>query len=81
MRRIGGVSDQHPSHLVTRSMNLHTQSHLSFEDSLTCTLTSKNIYSLGYCSPVTNNCSRKPFNDLSVSVEPLSLPVPSGYIA
>ena len=62
-------------------MNLHTQSHLTFEDSLTCTLTSKNIYSLGYSSPVTNDCSRKPFNDLPASVEPLSLPVPSGYIA
>ena len=80
-RRTGGEADQHQSQLVTRSMNLHTQPHLISENSPTCTLTSLNAYSSGFCSSVTNDCSRKPKAALPALVEPLTLPVHSGYIA
>ena len=32
-RRTGGEADQHPSQLVTRSLNLHTQPQLISENS------------------------------------------------
>ena len=74
-QRTGGEADQYPSQLVTRSMNLHTMPHLISENSPTCTLTSMNFYSSGFCSPITNDCSRKPKAAL---VESLTLPVHSG---
>ena len=40
-----------------------------------------NVYSSGICSYVTNDCSRKPKAALPALVEPLTLPVHSGYIA
>ena len=76
--RTGGEADQHPSQIVTRSLNLHTQPHLISENSPTCTLTSMNAYSSGFCSSVTNDCSRKPKAALPALVEPLTLPVDSG---
>ena len=48
---------------------------------LYCTLTSINVYSSGFCSSVTNNCSRKPKAALPALVEPLKLAAHSGYIA
>ena len=78
--RTGGEADQHPSQLVTRSLNLHTQPHLISENCPTCTLTSMNVYSSGFCSSVTNDCSMKPKAALPALVEPLTLPVHSGYI-
>ena len=77
----GGEADQHPSQLVTRSLNLHTQPHLISENSPTCTLTSMNSYSSGFCSSVTNDCSGKPKAALPALVEPLTLPVHSIYVA
>ena len=62
-------------------MNLHTLPRLISENSTTCTLTSMNFYSSGFCSSVTNDCSRKPKAVLPVLVESLTLPVHSGYIA
>ena len=79
--RTGGESDQYPSQLVTRSMNLNTLPHLISENSPTCTLTSMNAYSSGFCSSVTNDCSRKPKAALRALVESLTLTVHSGYIA
>ena len=79
--RTGGEADQHPSQLVTRSLNLHTQPHLISENSPTCTLTSMNVYSSDFCSSVTNVCSRKPKAALPSLVDPLTLPFHSGYIA
>ena len=79
--RTGGEADQHPSQLVTRSLNLHTQRHLISEDSPTCTLTSMNAYSSGFSTSVTNDCSRKPNSALPALVEPLTVQVHSGYIA
>ena len=40
-----------------------------------------NVYSSGFYSSVTNDCSRKPKAALPALVEPLMLPVHSGYIA
>ena len=77
----GGEVDQHPSQLVTRSMNLHAQPHLISQNSPTCTLTSMNFCSSGFCSSVINDCSRKPKASLPALVEPLTLPVHSGYMA
>ena len=77
-RRAGGEADQHPSQLVTRSLNLHTQPPLISENSPTCTLTSMNVYSSGFC---TNECSRKAKAALPALVEPMTLQVHSGYIA
>ena len=57
--RTGSEADQHQSQLVTRSLNLHTQPQLVSDNSLTCTLTSMNVYSSGFCSSVTNECSIK----------------------
>ena len=53
--RSGGEADQHPSQLVTRSSDLHTQPHLISENSPTCTLTLMNVYSSDFCSSVTND--------------------------
>ena len=80
-RRTLGETDQHPSQLVTRPMNLHTQPLLTCENSPPCHLTSKNFYSSDFSSFVTNDCSRKPKASLPASVEPLTFPSPSGYIA
>ena len=80
-QRTGGEADQHPSQLVTQSLNLHTQPHLISENYPTCTLTSMNVYSSGFCSSVTNECSRKPKAALPALVEPMTLQVHSGYIA
>ena len=41
----------------------------------------KNNYSSDFCCYVTIDCSRKPKAALSASVEPLTLTVPSAYIA
>ena len=79
--RTGGEADQHPSQLVTQSLNLHTQLHLISEISPTCSLTSMNVCSSRFCSSVTNDCSRKPEAALPALVEPLTLQVHSGYIA
>ena len=79
--RTGGEADQHPSQLVTRSLNLRTQPHLISEYSPTCTLTSMNVYSSDFYSSVANDCSRKPNAALPALVEPLTLPVHSGYMA
>ena len=80
-QRTGGVADLHPSQLVTQSLNLHTQLHLISEISPTCSLTSMNVCSSGFCSSVTNDCSRKPKAALPALVEPLTIQVHSGYIA
>ena len=40
-----------------------------------------NVFSSGFCSSVTNDCSRKPKAVLQALVEPLTLPIHSGYIA
>ena len=79
--RNGGEADQHKSQLDTRSLIPHTQPHLISENSLTCTLTSMNVYSSGFCSSVTNDCSRKPKAALPALVEPLTSPVRPDYIA
>ena len=62
-------------------MNLHTQTHLTSENSPTCTFTSKFLYCSDFCCSVTNDCSRKAKAALPASVEPLTLSVPSDYIA
>ena len=80
-QRTGGEADQHPSQLVTQSLSLHTQPHLISEISPTCSLTSRNVCISGFCSSVTNDCSRKPKAALPALVEPLTLQVHSGYIA
>ena len=80
-QRTGGEADQHPSQLVTQSLNLHTQPHLISEISPTCSLTSMNVCSSGFCSSVTNDCSRKPKAALPALDEPLTLQVHSGYIS
>ena len=80
-QRTGGEADQHPSQLVTQSLNLHTQPHLIYEISPTCSLTSMNVCSSGFCSSVTNDCSRKPKAALPALDEPLTLQVHSGYIS
>ena len=51
------------------------------ENSPTCTLTSMNVYSSGFCCSVTNECSRKVKAALTALVEPMTLQVHSGYIA
>ena len=77
-RSTEGEADQHPSQLVTRSMNLQTQPHLISENSPTCTLTSKNFVTSEFCSSATNDCGRKSKAALPASVEPLTLPATSG---
>ena len=77
----GGEADQQPSQLATRSLNLHNKPHLISDNSPTCTLTSMNSNSSGFCSHVTNYCSRKPKASLPALVESMTLPVQSGYIA
>ena len=80
-RRTGGETDQQPSQLVNQSMNLHSQTRFISDNSPICTLTSKNSYISGFCSSVTNYCRRKPKVTFPASVEPLTLPVHSGYVA
>ena len=76
--RTGGEADKDPSQHVTRSLILHTQPQVISENSPTCTLTSMNIFSSGFCTSVTIDCSRKPEAALPALVEPLTLPVHSG---
>ena len=80
-QRTGGEADQQPSLLVTQSLNLHTQPSLISEISPTCSLSSMNVCSSGFCNSVTNDCSRKPEVALPALVEPLTIQVHSGYIA
>ena len=79
--RTGGEAGQHPSQLVTRSLNLHTLPHSLSENSPTCTLTSINVYRSDFCSSVINDCSVKLKAAMPSLVEPLTLFVHSGYIA
>ena len=71
--RTGAEADQHPSQLVTRSLNQYTLPHSLSENSPTCTLTPMNVYSSDFCSSVANDCSRKPEASLPALVEPLTL--------
>ena len=79
-QRTGGEADQHQSQLVTRSLNLHTQPQLISDNSPTCTLTSMNVYSSGFCSSVSNECSRKSKAALPSFLLLQTLPVHSGYL-
>ena len=62
-------------------MDLHTQPLTTSENSPPCPLTSENFNSSGVCSSETNDCTAKPKSALPASVETVTIPVTTGYVA